>query len=230
MQMDKRKIVAVCLVALLLAPSGVSAADNCRIAAASLKTLPEKTITVPVAITGNPGFTNFAITLEYDADRLELTGIQTASGEKKYLSSVNTAWQTADGKTKTCGFITAASGETVTGDGDLFQATFLVKGGFAGKTVITPRVQYLRSFVDTFSDMDVTVQQAEITVIAYGDITMDGVIEYDDVILAYEAAAGKIQLTPEQTEIGDLVPGADDAVKIDMDDVRAIYNIYTGGE
>lgn len=228
--MDKRKIAALCIASFLLAPTKAAAAEVCQITAPSQKTLPEKTVTVPVSIAGNPGFTNFAIALEYDTDKLELTGIQTATGDVQYLCggnvSTNTAWKTSGGKA--CGFIAAASGKNIGGDGTLFTATFLVKVGATGTAVITPRVQYLRSFSDTFSDMDVTVQQAEITVIAYGDITMDGKIEYDDVILAYQAAIGETTLTAEQVEIADLAE--EDTGSIDMADVQAIYDLYTGGE
>lgn len=225
MQMDKRRLAALCIAALLFLPSRAAALEPCQITATSLKTLPGKTVTVPVSITGNPGFTNFAIALEYDADILELAGIRPAAEEPAFLFSTNTAWKTPEGKT--CGYITAASGEKITGDGELLTAIFTVKSGVKGAATVTPIVRYLHNYEEALPDIDVLVQAADIAVIACGDINMDGVIEYDDVILAYQAANGEITLTAQQVEIADL---AENTGVVDMDDVRAIYDIYTGGE
>lgn len=230
MQMNKRSIAALCLALLLMVPQSAMAAENGKITAASHSTLPGKTITVPITITGNPGFTNFGIALEYEGDKLILQDIQTAAGEAPYLCSArvssNLAWKDAEGKSR--GYVAAAPTQKVTEDGILFVATFALDPGFVGTTEITPRVYDLRSYngESGFADVSVDVQPAKITAIVRGDINKDGVIEYDDVMAAYGAATGELTLTEEQLEIGNM----DGIGLIEMADAEAIYQIYIGGE
>lgn len=91
-------------------------------------------MTVPIRISGNRGFTNFGIALDYDREQLELLSIQTAEGETPYLCgttvAVNTQWTGTD--EKTFGYVTAALEEAATADGILFTATFRVSGDFSG--------------------------------------------------------------------------------------------------
>ena len=219
------------ILALLCVPVSAAAAqtEGCRVEVQSCSTLPGGTISLEVRITGNPGFTNLGIALEYDADRLTLTGIRT--GDDSLLSGSRTAanpnWQDPQGGTR--GYITAASPTEITGDGLLFTADFAVSSDFYGLTEVTPRVAYLRSNESSFpefADISAEAAKAEITAILPGDISADGIIEYDDVMLAYREAAEPGLLTQFQRQLGDM----DGNGQVDESDARAIYQIYTGGQ
>ena len=58
-----------------------------------------------------------------------------------------------------------------------------------------------------------------------GDVSGDGVVEYDDVMLAYKALEGEVQLTEQQLEIADV----DGDGKFKKKDLEVIYLLYTGG-
>ena len=200
-----------------------------RIKAASVSSLPDREITVPVSIEGNPGFTNLAIALEYDSTKLKLKGISTNTeilGITK--NRINVQWK-KDEKT-TCGFLVAASPTAVTGNGILFTATFKVLESFADTTEVTPRVLYLRSnAVDhkVFQSTTPNVTVGTVKAVLPGDVNLDGVVEYNDVMAAYQ----EVQLT-EKTFSDDqkMVADLNSNGYIDEGDVSAIYNIYTGGK
>ena len=199
------------------------------IAAASVSSLPGREITVPVSIEGNPGFTNLAIAMEYDSTKLELKGISTNTeilGITK--NRINVRWK-KDEET-TCGFLVAASPTAVTGNGPLFTATFKVLESFADTTEVTPRVLYLRSnAVDhkVFQSITPNVTVGTVKAVLPGDVNLDGVVEYNDVMAAYQ----EVQLT-EKTFSDDqkMVADLNSNGYIDEGDVSAIYNIYTGGK
>jgi len=230
------KITATFLSLLLLlsiAPVGTATETGIeqtavKVTAASLSSLPDREITVPVSIEGNPGFTNLAIALEYDPAKLELKSIST---ENQILGTVknrtNVQWK-KDEKT-TCGFLVAASPTAVTGDGKLFTATFKVHKDFAETTVVTPKILYLRSnAVDykVFQSITPDVASGTVKAILAGDVNLDGVVEYDDVMAAYqELQSPEKTFTDDQKKVADLNNNG----YIDEGDVSAIYNIYTGG-
>ena len=203
---------------------------TCTVTADSIQTKPGQTITVPVRVTDNPGFTNFAVALEYDKDLLTLVSINTANEEEPYLCgtlvSTNTDWKNAE--EKSCGYITAASTEPVKENGILFTATFQVSADFTDSTQVTPKVQYIRNneaVFSVFEEITASVTDSIVNAIVAGDVNCDGIVEYDDVMLAYQASLGEITLTEEQMPMADM---NDDNV-IDNTDVEMIYQIYTGG-
>lgn len=229
--MNKKIAFLICLLALLWLPLKAEATGCTVSAGEAISTLPGKTITVPVSISGNSGFTNFGIGLEY-GEGLTLVSIQTADGETPYLcgswTALNTAWKTAQ-KT-TCGYVTSASATVVTDEGTLFTATFAVAENFSGSARITPVVHYLRNNKiaeqdPAFVPVSASASGTTVTAIARGDVNMDGMIEYDDVMLSYRATQEQGLLTEQQTEIGDLNRNG----MIDEDEMNAIYQIYMGG-
>ena len=118
----------------------------------------------------------------------------------------------------------------MTGQGRLFTATFKVPEDFSGEATIQPVVRYLRSNGDPaafpqFASVPVTAIHTTVTVIGKGDLDANGVVEYDDVMLAHRAAQGLAELTDQQLEIGDM----DGDGQLDDSDVAVIYQIYTGG-
>ena len=190
------------------------------------KVLAGGTITVPISISGNPGFTNFAVSFTFDPEKLILVSIQTGEGEEAYLCgnrvSTNTQWQLTE--TGSCGFVVAASANTVDGNGCLFTATFQARDNLTQDVVVTPRVHYLRCNGNPAAE--VVVQNGTISTIVPGDLTGDGVVEYDDVMMAYRAAKGLDELTEDQI----LAADQNGDSKIDDTEVDELYGIYTGGQ
>ena len=125
----KKIIVLVLSIALLLAFGATAVAvANCSVTAADAEATAGETFTVPIDISGNGGFTNFSIIIDYDSDALELVSINTAEGESAYLCgetvSVNTAYEDENGRS--VGFITCALTEKCSENGTLFTVTFKV--------------------------------------------------------------------------------------------------------
>ena len=203
---------------------------TCTVSVDSIQTIPGQTITVPVRIADNPGFTNFAVAVEYDKEILTLVSINTATEEETYLCgsmvSTNTDWK--NNEKKSCGYITAASAEQVKENGILFTVTYQVSADFTGSTQITPKMQYIRNNEAVFSifeEITAFVSGGTVNAIVAGDVNCDGIVEYDDVMLAYQASLGEITLTEQQMPMADM--NSDNL--IDNSDVEAIYRIYTGG-
>lgn len=203
---------------------------TCSVSVDSVPTQPGEQITVPVKIADNQGFTNFSISLEYDQKKLTLLSINTAEGETSYLcgSQVgkNVAWENAE--KESCGYIVSASQEAVAEDGILFTATFQVSEDFKDYTTVTPVVHYIRNNAAVFSifeEITASVTSGTITAIVSGDVTGDGMVEYDDVMKVYKASLGEVNLTEEEKLLADI--NGDQS--IDNLDVEEIYRIYTGG-
>lgn len=203
---------------------------SCSISVDSMPTPPGDQITVPVRITENQGFTNFAISLEYDSEKLELISINTTDDQNSYLCgsmvSTNIGWKNAQGKS--CGYIVSASENAVSGDGILFTVTFQVSQSLEDYTTVTPVVHYVRNNSAVFSifeEITASVTPGTIKAIVAGDVTGDGMVEYDDVMKVYKASLGEVNLTEEEKLLADI---NGDQI-IDNLDVEEIYRIYTGG-
>lgn len=203
---------------------------TCSVSVDSVPTPPGEQITVPIRITENQGFTNFAISLEYDPEELELLSINTTDDQNSYLCdsmvSTNMDWKNAEGKS--CGYVVSASENAVSGDGVLFTATFRVSQDFDDSTMVTPVVLYVRNNAAVFSifeEISASVTSGTITAIVSGDVTGDGMVEYDDVMKVYKASLGEVNLTEEEKLLADI---NGDQI-IDNLDVEEIYRIYTGG-
>ena len=100
-------------------------------------------VTVAVKVTGNTGFTNFELLVDYDHSKLELKRINTSyyyeplDMEVSYLpgflpsTEVNKAYNGT-----TCGFITVAGANAFTKDATLFTLTFQVKSSEGGEASV----------------------------------------------------------------------------------------------
>ena len=73
-------VLAVALIFVLAVTAMAAEIAECTVSVDSVPAA-GKTVTVPVRITGNRGFTNFGIALDYDREQLELLSIQTAAGD-----------------------------------------------------------------------------------------------------------------------------------------------------
>lgn len=186
---------------------------NCNIKTDDITAAAGSEIMIPVRITDNSGFTNFAIALEYDHEVLELRSINTQDEKGTYLcgsmTSVNTEWQDENGKNY--GYIVCTQNEKVTDDGVLFTATFYVKDNFAGKTIVTPVVQYMRNQTTVFSvfeNLKTTVSAGAVeyddTVSLLGDVNGDGDVTPADAARVYKAAIGEIELTEKELSAADV--------------------------
>ena len=228
-----KKIIGILLAVLLslVLPLSVLAAEltSCTVTAESVVVAPSEEVTVEVRIADNPGFTNFAIALDYDRQHLTLKSIETKGGDNPYLcgsnASINKTW---DKEEKEYGFIVSASADPVKENGILFTATFEIAADFVGEAQVTPVVQYIRNNEAVFSIFEqirAAVTAGTVTSVLVGDVNGDGIIEYNDVMLAYKAFLGEAELTEAQMAVVD----TDRSGTIEEAEYQAIYQIYIGG-
>ena len=228
-----KKLIAITLAVLLslALPFQVLASEltGCTVTAESVAGAPGEEVTVEVRIGDNPGFTNFAIALDYDREHLTLKSIATQEGQTPYLCgsnvSINEVW---DGEEKEYGFVVAASADPVEENGILFTVTFEIAADFVGVAQVTPVVRYIRNNEAVFSifeQINGVVTAGTVTSVLVGDVSGDGIIEYNDVMLAYKAFLGEAELTKEQMAVVD----SNRSGTVEEAEYQAIYQIYTGG-
>ena len=228
-----KKFIAVTLAVLLslAIPLTVMASEltNCTVMADSVAGEPGETVTVAVKIADSPGFTNFAIALDYDREHLTLKSIETQNGDDPYLCgsnvSINKTWDEGE---KEYGFVVSASADPVKENGILFTVTFEIAADFVGEAQVTPVVQYIRNNEAVFSifeEIHATVTDGMITSVLVGDVNGDGIIEYNDVMMAYKAFLGETELTAEQMAVVDTNRNG----TVEEAEYQAIYQIYIGG-
>ena len=228
-----KKFIAVTLAVLLslAIPLTVMASEltNCTVMADSVAGEPGETVTVAVKIADSPGFTNFAIALDYDREHLTLKSIETKNGEDLYLCgsnvSINKTWDEGE---KEYGYVVSASADPVKENGILFTVTFEIAADFVGDAQVTPVVQYIRNNEAVFSifeEIHATVAAGVITSVLVGDVNGDGIIEYNDVMMAYKAFLGETELTAEQMAVVDTNRNG----TVEEAEYQAIYQIYIGG-
>ena len=223
-----KKIISIVLTVALIFALAVTAMAaeiaECTVSADSVSAAAGKTVTVPVRITGNRGFTNFGIALDYDREQLELLSIQTAEGETPYLCGTvaagNTGWTDVDGKTY--GYVTAALEDAVTEDGILFTATFRVSESFSGTAAVQPVVQYMRSnkrLLSVFDAIPVTAVSGTVSTVLVGDYDRNGEVDVFDAAMLYAAVLDDMDFSED--DLNRLDVNRDGG--IDIFDVAAIY-------
>ena len=228
-----KKFIALFLAVLLslAIPFQVLAAEltSCTVTAESVAGAPGEEVTVEVRIADNPGFTNFAIALDYDREHLTLKRINTKDGNTHYLCgsnvSINEVW---DEEEKEYGFVVSASADPVKENGILFTVTFEISPDFIGEAEITPIVQYIRNNEAVFSifeQIHAAVTTGTVNSVLVGDVYGDGIIEYNDVMLAYKAFLGETELTEAQMAVVDTNRDG----TVEEAEYQAIYQIYIGG-
>jgi hypothetical protein len=228
-----KKIIGILLAVLLslALPLSVVAAEltGCTVMAESAAGAPGEEVTVEVRIGDNPGFTNFAIALDYDREHLTLKSINTTDGNTPYLCgsnvSINEVW---DEEEKEYGFVVSASADAVKENGVLFTVTFEIAADFIGEAEVTPLVQYIRNNEAVFSifeQIHAAVSTGIVTSVLVGDVNGDGIIEYNDVMLAYKAFVGEAELTQEQMAVVDTNRNG----TIEEAEYQAVYQVYIGG-
>ena len=224
------RIITVLMLILGLSVTAMAAElTGCRVSADSVSGRAGEQITVPIRITQNPGFTNFGIALDYDREHLTLKSIETTDGAASYLCgsnvSINKAW---DEDEKEKGFVVSASADPVKENGILFAVTFGISADFVGEAQVTPVVKYIRNNEAVFSifeEIHATVTPGTVTSVLVGDVNGDGIIEYNDVMLAYKAFLGEAELTGSQMAVVDSNRNG----TVEEAEYQAIYQIYIGG-
>lgn len=212
-------ILAVVLV-LLLAIGVYAEETTCLISGDPLTAEPGETVTVPIRISGNPGFTNFAVELHYDSAALTLTAIEDVAGD---VTSVNLAWADGDGILR--GYVVSASAEVITADTVLFNAVFTVGADFSGSTEITPVVTYIRNnsaVFSVFQELTATVQSGTLEVeeaIVLGDVNGDGIVNLKDAVLVRAYLNGRYAGADNFARVADVNGDG----KINMRDAVMIY-------
>ena len=228
-----KKIIGILLAVLLslVLPLTVLAAEltNCTVTAESAAGVPGEEVTVEIKIGDNSGFTNFAIALDYDREHLTLKRINTKDGSAPYLCgsnvSINEVW---DAEENEYGFVVSASADPMKENGILFTVTFEIAADFVGEAQVTPVVQYIRNNEAVFSifeEIHAAVTPGTVTSVQVGDVNGDGLIEYNDVMLAYKAFLGEAKLTKEQLAAVD----ANRNGTVEKTEYQEIYQIYIGG-
>ena len=222
-----KKGIAMMLAVLLclMIPIAAAAAEltGCTITAVSVAAAPGETVTMEIRMENNPGFTNFAIALDYDRNQLTLVSLDPLVGD---MVSTSLDWQDADGTEMGC--VVCASPDPIKENGVLFTATFEISADAADEAVVTPQVQYIRNNEAVFSIFEAitaAVDPGFVTTVLAGDISADGVIEYNDVMLAYKAFLGETELTAAQMAAVD----SNGNGIVEEAEYQAIYQIYIGG-
>lgn len=226
-------MVTVLLTVLLLpvrteATSVQESRNSCIVLADSVSGRPGETVTVPVRIENNPGFTNFGIALDYDREQLELVSIQMTDEQKSpYLcgsyADANIAWESEN---VTYGYAVCALAEETGENGVLFTVSFRLTEAFKEEALVTPKVHYVRNqsaVPAVFDEVQVqvtpgTVSRNSESPVKAGDVNADGYITADDAASAFAASKDATKLTPQQKIAADVTGDgyitADDAAQI----------------
>lgn len=223
-------ILAIALIFALAVTAMAAEIADCTVSADSVSATAGGTVTVPIRISGNRGFTNFGIALDYDREQLELLSIQTAEGETPYLCgttvAVNTQWTGTD--EKTFGYVTAALEEAATANGILFTATFRVSGDFSGTAAVQPVVQYMRSnkrLLSVFDAIPVTTVSGTVSAALVGDYDRNGKVSVADVMGLFSAIMNGKSFSADDYSRVDVNQDS----RINVADVMAIYAIVMNG-
>lgn len=219
-----KRILCLLLALLLIHGTGVLAFAQmpaCRITADSVD-YTEGEVAVPIRIGDNPGFTNFAMELTYDARKLELLRIDAAHDGCLCPDtvSIHPDWK-QDGNSSSV-LVIAASAEAVAGDGILFTAVFRVRETGQGNATVVPSVRYIRNntaLLPVFEDISAAVTGGNVLIPLVGDLNGDGTADQADVSLIYSVYLGQATLTPEQMAMAD----ANGDGIIEYDEVMKIY-------
>lgn len=201
--MKKWREIITCCVLLLILPVTVKAEETCTVTASTVMAEAGQTVSVPLTIQNNPGFTNFALQLEYDETALELTQILPGAmcGD---LVRVNRS------------FLVCARADATEENGTLATAVFRVQEGASGTITVSGKAAYFRRAEGAvFQDLPVTAvaggvqlkseteEKPEQTCVT-GDVNGDGRINALDAALVYDYLAGSKTLNEQQLKAADV--------------------------
>ena len=218
-----KKILSVVLASLLLfgVVSVCAGADGAQITAQSVSATPGQTVTVPVAIAGNPGFCYLKLGFSYDAAALELVRIDNGSVSSDAFEATEKAisWDTA---------------ENATGSGTLVTFTFKVKPDAAlGDHAVTLNViacyNYDEKTVAVSAEgFTITVKEDIVSDFMPGDVDMDKKVTASDARLALRRAVDLEDYAEGSPEF--LACDVDKDGKVTASDARIILRVAVGLE
>lgn len=203
-----KKLICWALAVLLLlglTTVAYAAETTCTVTADSVTAGAGEEVAVAVRITGNPGFTNFGISLRYDREKLKLERLETGAGE---ISGANLQWEDQDGSQ--CGYVTSASANAVTGDVVLFTAVFTTAEDFTGTAQVIPVVSYIRNntaLFSAFEEITATVDSGSVgsgSEGLLGDVNGDGKINAADASILRMYMRNKVFLSQEKLQAADV--------------------------
>ena len=228
----RKKLTSLCVVLLMLwlCPAALAELNkSCTLSADSTTAAPGETVSIDVSISDNPGYTNFAIALDYDGEKLELESITPNTGAG--LSAVNTEYIM---DSVSYGFMNTASAEPVYDNGTLFTAKFLVKEAAEGEAEVKPILLYMRDNSAAFSVFEeisadinsgivsIEPQQASPEVL-YGDVNNNGEVDNIDAAMTYAYYNRRLDFSQSQLLAAD-VNGDNKADNIDAAMIYAFFN------
>lgn len=154
----KKKLILLCVLAMLVMGLAVNAhAAGATISMDTVSAAAGAEVSVPVKITGNPGFTDFVMSLNYDTSKLTATGVT--------AGLINPTGGNANNATGTQ--VSVANAANVTGDGTLFTIKFKVADGVAGDIDITVVIQNPGVGNEDGDTVDTTATAGKVTVAAH---------------------------------------------------------------
>lgn len=221
-----KKFWISCLALLLILSVPLTAAAQeagCTITADTVAAAPGTTVSVPVRITNNPGFTNFAIEIRYDPAALRLESIETAKDLCPENVSVNPAYVGEEGDTP-CGYVNAAAAEPITGDGILFTVTFTVLQQSSTSAAVDLELQYLRCadvVTSVFTALTTSVTDGTVQLTVKGDADGDGSVTDADAAFVYRSVNENLPLTEAQRSCADVNSDG----MVDTTDAALIYRV-----
>lgn len=208
------------LMLLGLTTAAYAAETTCTVSADSVTAGAGEEVTVSIRITGNPGFTNFGIFLDYDREKLTLVEVEDVAGE---ISGGNLQWEDPEGKER-C-YVTSASASAVTGDVVLFTAKFTTAEDFTGTAQVTPEVHYIRNntaLFSVFEEITATVESGTVgeeNDVLLGDVNGDGAVNTKDAMLVYAYVNGRYKGTGFSEKAADVTGDG----KVNSRDAMMLY-------
>ncbi|MBQ7874159.1 MAG: hypothetical protein IJ306_03225 [Oscillospiraceae bacterium] len=188
-------------------------AAGAQFSAAADKTEAEigETVEVTFVISGNPGFTNIELTLDFDKEVLKFTGLKidpdTESYEGRFGGGATVA--NTDPESEKYGFVTNARASATSADGKLFVAVFEVIG--SGETAIGADITLMENSGNAAEFSPSAVPSEKVSVkgapepgVLYGDLNGDGKINVMDANLIRRASAKLIELDENQHEAAEV--------------------------
>ena len=178
-----------------------STETDAEIVVDSLLALTGQEITVPVRITKNPGIAGFGLTVGFDSSVLTLNSItpgSVISGTGMFSVAVNgvsTTWY---------------AGDNVTDTGVLMELNFTVSETAAeGKTTVSVFFNdnddsNLSDVYGTVLSASFTAGQIDVSQGVLGDVSGDGKIAINDVVMLNSSLLGKVTLSERARKLGDV--------------------------
>ncbi|MBE6579889.1 MAG: hypothetical protein E7651_08825 [Ruminococcaceae bacterium] len=190
-----KKVVAVCMawiLSVLSCCTFVSAEEELRLIAEQKSAAPGDTVTISVAVEGNPGFTYMKLGLEYD-DALELISVQNGTLIESLTEGRYYVWSAAENQTQ---------------DGILVAFTFAVsKKAATGNYSVSVRCYECSD--EQERDVAVAVQNGGVSVKAVaarklGDLDGNGKVNVLDYGMLKSYVMNMFVLTDAQKEVADV--------------------------